>query len=86
MTKYISVPISYMLYEVPDDTIQVLSSGVMTQPPQVVLEVMVLNGQAKRLAQIGSIMVGPQGEETEEEDDDDDDAPAGTLWGDGDEG
>ena len=81
MTKYISVPISYMLYEVPDDTIQMLSSGVMTQPPQVVLEVMVANGQAKRVMQIGSIAIAPQMDE-ESEEDEDDDAPAGTLWGD----
>lgn len=57
MSKYISVPVSWALYEVPDDTVQLLSSGAIALPPQVVLETMVFNGQAKRIASIGSMKI-----------------------------
>jgi hypothetical protein len=55
--KYISVPISWALYKVPDETFQVLANGSMTLPPQVVLETMVFNGDAERMATIGSMHV-----------------------------
>jgi hypothetical protein len=71
--KYISVPVSYAIYEVEDDVIQLLSSGVMTQPPHVVLEVMVLNGQAKRVVQIGSVMINPELVSDDEEEDEHED-------------
>lgn len=55
MTKQLSVPVAWAIYEVPDDFVNMMSSGIVSSPPHVLLEVMVLQGQAKRLAVINSI-------------------------------
>lgn len=67
--KYISVATSYSIYQVPDETFQVLSSGAMTTPPYLVLEVMVMNGDAKKVGSVGSTVVGEDGFDVDGEED-----------------
>lgn len=74
-TKYISVPAAYTLYEVPEDTFMLLNDGRLSQPVQLVLEVMVANGQARRVSSVSTITMSEEGydelmeEEGEEGDD-----------------
>ena len=77
MGKFITVPSSYVLYEVEDDVFQVISSGSLTLPPQVVLELMVVNGQAKRLGKIETLNLESFSEEEESEEDDDEEPEEG---------
>lgn len=51
--KYITVPISFAIYKVHDQAFEILSNGMMVQPPAVVLEVMALNGQAEQVGIVG---------------------------------
>jgi hypothetical protein len=79
--KYISVPVSYAIYEVEDDMIHLEPNGATSLPPHVVLEVMVLNGKAKRVVQIGSVMINPElVEDSEEEEHEDDDEEGEVPW------
>jgi hypothetical protein len=57
VSKFISVPTAWAVYSVPDETFQLLPNGMATTPPQVVLEMMVMNGQAKRVARIGDFEI-----------------------------
>lgn len=52
MPKYLSVAESYAIYEVQDDVFEVLANGAFIQPPQVILEVLTMNGTAKKVAVI----------------------------------
>lgn len=72
MTKYISVPASWAMYKVPDETFQLLANGTMALPTQVVLEVMVMNGEAESAGTVGTMVVA---EGTEEEDTEEDELP-----------
>jgi hypothetical protein len=76
MSKIISVASQYTLYEVEDNIFELLSGGDLVQPAAVVLDVMTMNGQAKR---IGVISTGPLvGDENpfSTEDSEDDEEPA----------
>lgn len=78
---FISVPSGYTLFEVKEEFVHILENGDKVLPPVVILEVMALNGQAKKIGMIGTITFAPnQGEE--EDHDHDDDEPAGMegLW------
>lgn len=66
--KHITVAQTYAIFEVPDETWEVLSSGAMQTPPIVVLEVMVLNGQAKKIGTIGTLSFS-DGEIVDEDED-----------------
>jgi hypothetical protein len=73
--KYVSVPASYALYEVPDESFLLLSDGRLRAPPQIVLELMVMNGQAKRSGTIATAAFGDDdnpiiGDDSEEESED----------------
>ena len=68
MSKYISVASHYMIYEVPDETFEVLPTGMKTSPSYLVLETMVLNGQAKRIGSVGMAEVGLDGPDIIEDD------------------
>jgi hypothetical protein len=67
MTKYISVADSYSIYEVEDEAFELLPGYLRLQPPQVVLEVLMLGGHAKRVATVGTPSA-PMMEEDEDED------------------
>lgn len=69
MSTIISVPVSYAMYEIEEDMFEMLTDGSITQPPLIVLEVMTLNGQAKRIGTVGSVLIGAKiaGEEDEDE-------------------
>lgn len=58
MSIIISIPVSYALYEVEQEVFEMLTTGEVVQPPLVTLEVMALNGTAKRIGTVGSVMVG----------------------------
>jgi len=69
--KTIAVAQTWAIYEVPEDTFELLPTGITTQPPQIVLEVMVMNGLAKKVATVGTMTL-TAGESDEDEGDDDD--------------
>jgi hypothetical protein len=54
MPKYISVADSYVIYELNDEAFELLSGGMLQQPPHVIMEVLVLHGAAKRLGSVNS--------------------------------
>jgi hypothetical protein len=78
MAKVISVPASYNLYRVEDDLIHILEDGSITGPPLIVLEVMVMAGQAERIGAVGTVRFFQQDGPTEsEQHDHEDDPPEG---------
>lgn len=74
MSKYISVASHYTIYEVPDETFEVLPTGMKTSPSYLVLELMVANGQAKR---VGNVGMSPMEFEEILEEEGDEDPPEG---------
>lgn len=69
MSKFISVPSAYVLYQVEDDVFQMITGSNLSMPPQVVLELMVMNGQAKRVGVVGTLELNQNAVEEEEEED-----------------
>ena len=69
MSKIITVPSQYTIYEVPDETFEVLPIGMKATPPQIVLEVMVMNGQAKRIGTVGTLTMNVEDAESMMDDD-----------------
>lgn len=68
ISKYISIPVIYGIYEVPDETFELLPNGMKIQPSNVVLEMMVMNGQAKKIGTIGAAaLTFAQSDEDEDE-------------------
>ena len=55
MTKIVTVASQYTIYEVPDEAFEVLSGGELAAPPQIVLETLVLNGQAVRIGKVSTL-------------------------------
>jgi hypothetical protein len=45
----------WAVYKVSDEVSQMLGNGLMINPPQIVLESLVMNGMAKRVAITGSL-------------------------------
>lgn len=74
MSKYISVPVTYGIYEVPDETFELLPSGMKVYPAQVVLEMMVMNGDAKKIGNISAAAIHVE-EAVEGEDEEGEDSP-----------
>lgn len=79
-TKFISVPIAYSLYEVPEDTYMLLSDGRLTQPVQLVLEVMVANGQARRVSTVSTLSLEEFEQPEEEEEEGDESTGTDSPW------
>lgn len=66
MAKVISVPASYAVYRVEEDTFNLLHTGVRELPPVIVLETMAAQGQAERVGVISvvsfNVVSPPHGE------------------------
>jgi len=50
MSKLITVPTAWAVYKVPDEVMAIFGAGAISLPPQMVLESLVMNGLAKRVA------------------------------------
>lgn len=50
--KIVAVPTAYNVYRVDEEAIMVLSSQLVTQPPLIVLEALVMDGHAKLVKRI----------------------------------
>lgn len=74
MGSFISVASQYTIYEIEEGVAEVIGSGHLTQPPQIVLEVLVANGKAKRVGTVGTLNL-ENFTVMEDDDDDDDDEP-----------
>lgn len=68
--KYISVPTAYAIYELSDEAFLMIGEGRLEQPPYLVLEVLAMNGAAKRLATIGMESFTPEAQDEDEEGED----------------
>ena len=55
MSKFITVPSQYTIYEVTEEAAELLPMGIKITPPQIVLEVLVMNGNAKRVGTVGTL-------------------------------
>jgi hypothetical protein len=69
MSKIISVATSYTMYEVEDNIFEILSGGDLVQPAAIVLEVMAMNNQARRVGMVSTAT--PDGGLDEPTDEDD---------------
>jgi hypothetical protein len=68
MSRIITVPSTYVVYEIEDDVSEMLPSYKHVAPPFVVLEVLVFEGKAKRLGSVASAsFAGEAGAGSEEE-------------------
>jgi hypothetical protein len=64
--KIVAVPTAYNIYRVDEESVMLLTSGLATMPPLVVMETLVMDGVAKLVRQIR--MYDPSDfEENEEE-------------------
>ena len=80
MSKYISVATEYTLYEVPDDAMELLASGVVAQPPAIVLELMLINGKAKKVGSISTVLVPSEAVYANDDDDDSEEEGNDSPW------
>ncbi len=85
MSTIISIPASYALYEVENDVFEMITTGEVVQPPLVTLEVLALNGQAKRIGTVSSVMIGTVTTGSTEEDEDEDPPEGSGPWVDNDD-
>jgi hypothetical protein len=78
-TKIISVPTAWTVFEVPDGAMQILSSGAITTPPHLVIELMVLAGKARKIG----VVTSPTLIDDEDDAGEVDDHPGnvGEIWG-----
>ena len=78
MSKFISVATQYAIYEVPDETFDVLPQGMKGNPPQIVLELMAMQGQARRLGTVSTLSMDmAEAQEFFESQDEDDEDESG---------
>ena len=76
MSKYVTVPTVWVMYEVPDEVFAILNNSVDT-PPYIALEMMVAHGIAKRV----STFTTSRGAEVGKGDsDDEEDEPKHPVW------
>ena len=55
MSSIISVASEYTMYEVEDDAFEMLHNGNLAYPPQIAMEVLVINGKARRIAKVSTL-------------------------------
>jgi hypothetical protein len=77
MSKKIAIPCCWVVYKTSDEVFAVLGAAVTT-PPAIVLEVLAMEGKAKRVSVIHTLEVeGEDGHEHELDSDDEDEAEEG---------
>jgi len=80
MAKYITVPTQYAIYEVPDEAFELLGTGMKMTPPQIVLEVLVMQGAAKRMGTVGTLTMDINSIEQEFDEDNDEPEEGEGPW------
>ena len=65
--KYISAPSQWAIYQVPDETFAMFGPQFIQLPPVAVLELMCMNGKAKRVGVAGGFEIGVDDTEENEE-------------------
>ena len=80
MSRYVTVPSQYVIYELPDEAFEILPNGMKAVPAQIVLEVMVFNGQAKRVGTVGMPMIDITDEDESLEDGEEDPPEGAGPW------
>lgn len=85
MGKIVSVASQFTMYDVPEDTFELLPDMSIGQPPGIVLETLVLNGLATRIGTVGTLTM-TMDELSEQFEDDGEDPPEGAgPWLEGDD-
>lgn len=79
MSKILTVASQYTVYEIEEDSLEVFGGGMVTVPPQIVLEMMVLQNRAKRVGVINTLSFDSSlvSREDDEEEDYEGDPPEG---------
>jgi hypothetical protein len=75
MSKYITVPTVWTMYETPDDVVSIFGSSAEL-PPHIALEMMVAYGIAKKI----STFTTTKAAEVKEDNDDGEDGPEHPVW------
>lgn len=78
MSKFVSIPVVWTVYECSDDVVAILGSAITT-PPHIVVELMVAQGQARKIKTI-TTKQATSVEVDGDEDEDGDDEKKETPW------
>jgi hypothetical protein len=78
MAKYVTVPVAWALYKVPDELIAMFGNMISSSPPQMVLETMVFNGMAQRISVTGNLSFNRSDEDEVSTTGDEEEVPEGS--------